>query len=190
MAIVGILLAAGRARRFGAPKLLHPLADGVPMGVAAARTLVEALPEVIAVVRPGDRELVRALSETGLTIVENPLADEGLGTSLAAGVRASPHAAGWLIALADMPWVSAATITRLADGLRSGASIIAPAYRGGRGHPVGFASAWGDHLQRLSGDEGARGLITAHPERLVLQATNDRGVVMDLDHPEALDRDG
>ena len=33
---VGILLAAGSARRFGAHKLLQPLADGTPVGVAAA----------------------------------------------------------------------------------------------------------------------------------------------------------
>lgn len=51
--IVGILLAGGSARRFGADKLLHPLPDGVPIAVAAARNLAAALPRVVAVDDPG-----------------------------------------------------------------------------------------------------------------------------------------
>jgi CTP:molybdopterin cytidylyltransferase MocA len=55
--ICGILLAAGAAKRFGGGKLLHPLPDGTPLGVAAARNLAMALPGVLAVVRPGDSAL-------------------------------------------------------------------------------------------------------------------------------------
>jgi molybdenum cofactor cytidylyltransferase len=186
MDISGILLAAGRARRFGAPKLLYPMTDGTPLGVAAGSNLVRAMPGSVAVVRPGDEELISALSAIGLTIVENPKADNGLGSSLAAGVRATAHAGGWLIALADMPWIAPATIRRLAEGLREDATIIAPAYRGRRGHPVGFASSWGKELQTLSSDEGARGLLAAHPDELRIQATEDPGVLADVDYPHDL----
>ena len=190
MQVAGILLAAGRARRFGAPKLLHPLADGTPVGVAAARSLARAVPHSVAVVRPGDRELITVLSAIGLTIVENPLADQGLASSLAAGVRATAHAGGWLIALADMPWVDPETTRRLADGLREGAGIIAPAYHGRRGHPVGFAAGWRERLQQLGGDEGARSLISANPRQLTILDTDDVGVVTDIDHPHDLDPSG
>ena len=188
MAVAGILLAAGSARRFGAQKLLHPLANGTPVGVAAAHNLVRGLPGGVAVVRPGDHDLIAALSATGLMIVENPLADQGLGSSLAAGVRATRHAGGWLIALADMPWVDPSTIRRLADGLCEGAAMIAPVYHGTRGHPVGFSSSWGERLQQLAGDEGARGLLTAHPEQLSIETTDDAGVLIDVDHPHDLDQ--
>jgi molybdenum cofactor cytidylyltransferase len=187
--VVGILLAAGSAKRFGAHKLMHPLADGTPIGVAAARALIQAVPNTIAVVRPDDHLLIEAYSVLGLKIVENPFADEGMGTSLAAGVSAAPEANGWLISLADMPWVRPATIRMLADRLRNGASMVAPVYDGRRGHPVGFAPRWGEKLRTLYGDEGARGLIAEHADELVLQTTVDAGVLEDIDHPSDLVHD-
>ena len=186
--LVGVLLAAGSASRFGAAKLLHPLPDGVAVGVAAGRTLLQAVPNTIAVVRPGDRALIEAFSTIGLKVVENPLADAGMGSSLAAGVDATSDAAGWLIALADMPWVQAATITALADRLNGRASIVAPVYQGRRGHPVGFSSRWQNELQALSGDRGARDLLANYPDEMELFDTEDAGVLLDVDHPQDLNR--
>lgn len=184
--IVGVLLAAGAGRRFGAAKLLHPLPHGTPVGLAAARSLIQALPEALAVVRPGDSTLSTALAACGLRVIENPAAEQGMGGSLAAGIAAAPDADGWLIALADMPWVRPATIRSLAEALRDGASMVAPVCDGRRGHPVGFASQWGSRLCDLSGDQGARALLTDHAAQLVLRPTNDRGVLYDIDHPADL----
>ena len=185
--IVGILLAAGSARRFGAPKLLHPLDDeGVPVAATAAQTLMQVLPNTIAVVKPGDHPLIEIFRELGLHIVENPLADEGMGSSLAAGISAAARADGWLIALADMPWIRPATIAAVAGRLADGASMVAPVYGGRRGHPVGLSSRWLQPLQSLCGDVGARDLIVKHPEELELLATGDAGVLQDIDHPRDL----
>jgi len=185
---VGILLAAGSARRFGARKLMQPMADGTPVGVAAARTLLEAMPDSLAVVRPEDHALTEAFSNMGLAIVENPLADRGIGSSLAMGVSAAADADGWLITLADMPWVCADTMRALARSLREGASMVAPVYRGRRGHPVGFCHHWAGELRALSADQGARSLLAEHPEELVLYDTEDEGVLLDVDHPHDLAR--
>jgi len=186
--IVGILLAAGSAKRFGAPKLLHPLSDGVTIGVAAANILLQAAPESIAVVKTGDHDLIDALSTTGITVVENSRADEGMGTSLATGVNATADADGWLITLADMPWVQPETIIALADQLKQGASIIVPIYQGQRGHPVGFSARWRGQLQELSGDKGARDLIANNSDELKLLTTEDSGVIKDIDHAQDLDK--
>jgi molybdenum cofactor cytidylyltransferase len=186
--LVGILLAAGSAQRFGAPKLLHPLPDGVPVAVAAARVLLQVLPNSIAIVKPGDHTLIELFTKLGLQTVENPLADKGMGTSLAAGVNATAGADGWLIALADMPWIQPASITALVDRMKSGASMVAPVYAGTRGHPVGFSSRWRQPLRGLSGDKGARGLIENYSNELELLATEDAGVLMDIDHPQDLSR--
>jgi len=179
--IAGVLLAAGSAQRFGGNKLLHSLPDGTPVAVAAARTLVQAVPVSIAVVRPGDTELTEHLSALGLRIVENPLATEGMGTSLAAGILATADAAGWIIGLADMPWILPGTIATLADRLRAGASIVAPVHAGQRGHPVGFSSRWRRDLCLLTGDMGARGLLKAHTSLLDKLETDDQGVIGDID---------
>jgi molybdenum cofactor cytidylyltransferase len=189
--VTGILLAAGAGRRFGVHrgghKLLQVLPDGEPLGVAAGRNLVAVLPDSIAVVRAGDRVLAAALGAIGLRIVEHPGADDGLGTSLAAGVAATPNAAGWLIALGDMPWVQPETILALTEALAAGATLVAPLYAGRRGHPVGFAAVWGDRLMSLKGDQGARDLIAAHSGQLVLLPTQDPGVLLDVDTLADLD---
>jgi molybdenum cofactor cytidylyltransferase len=186
--LVGILLAAGSAQRFGAPKLLYPLHDGVPVAVAAARTLLQVLPNSIAIVRPGDDTLIELFAELGLRTLENPLADEGMGTSLAAGVNATADADGWLIALADMPWIQTTTINALVDSMKNGATIVAPVTAGRRGHPVGFSSRWLQPLRELSGDKGARDLIAHNSNELELLATEDAGVLKDIDHPQDLSR--
>lgn len=179
----GILLAAGAAQRFGASKLLQPLADGTPVGLAAASNLINAVPDVVAVVRPEDRILADLLSDAGLRVIDNPLADQGMATSIVAGVTALPDADGWLIALADMPWISRRTIRTVIETLDNGGSIVAPYHAGQRGHPVALSARWKASLLGLKGDEGARRILKNHPGDVVRVNTSDPGVIRDIDYP-------
>lgn len=184
--IVGILLAAGRGVRFGGAKLLAPLVDGTPLGVAAARCLRAAVPEVLAVVHPADAELVGAMAATGAHVVECAEAEAGMGVSLAAGVAAAADADGWLIALADMPYIKIDTIGQVALALAHGAPLAAPCYRGERGHPVGFSAEFGPALRALRGDCGARELIAGQRDRLLCIDVDDPGILVDIDSPDDL----
>jgi molybdenum cofactor cytidylyltransferase len=184
--IVGILLGAGSASRFGGAKLLATLPDGTTVGVAALRNLLAAVDSVIAVVRPGDDTLANAMLASGARVTVCPDAGDGMGASLAWGVRAAPVAAGWLVALADMPWIQPLTIKRVADAVRNGAALVAPRYRDARGHPVGIAAKFYGELATLSGDEGARRLVASHTALLELVAVDDAGVVRDVDTPADL----
>ena len=186
MKIVGILLAAGSATRFGSDKLLHPLPRGVPIALQAARNLKKEIERVVAVLRPGATELQRLFSEEGLETVVCERADEGMGTSLACAVRAAGETDGYLVALADMPFIRPATIRAVAEQLAAGAPIVAPAWRGERGHPVGFAARFRDDLERLAGDAGARELLQAQTAALELIECQDPGVVRDVDTPADL----
>jgi molybdenum cofactor cytidylyltransferase len=187
--IAGILLAAGAARRFGANKLLVPLPDGTPMALAAALALKAAVPHSAAVIRRGEHELASLLGEAGLLVVPCARAEEGLSASLRCGIEATAEADGWLVALADMPFVKVETIARLAAALAEPrpAAIVAPLYRGQRGHPVGFARRYRAELAALDGDEGARVLLERHRERLHLVEVDDPGVVLDIDRRAELD---
>ena len=182
-----MLLAAGRAERFGGAKLLAPLPRGpnagLPVGVAACNNLRSAVADVIAVVRPDDLAAAPALEAAGARVVVADRADEGMGASLAAGVAAALDDCGYLVALADMPWVDPKTIARIASALEAGASIVAPRFRGERGHPVGFAPLHREALLALTGDEGARSIIDAHRGVLQLIEVDDPGVVRDVDTP-------
>ncbi len=184
--IVGVLLAAGSAQRFGTHKLMAELSDGESVGQRAARNLVEVLPDSVAVIRAGDKALSRMLAAAGVKVIENPGSSTGIASSIAAGVSAHGDADGWLIALADMPWILPATIRAVFDALRGGAALAAPTFGGLRGHPVGFSAQWRSRLLSLSGDRGARGLLENAPSELLLLPTTDPGILKDIDFPSDL----
>ena len=183
--VVGILLAAGSGSRFGGEKLLAALPDGTPVGVAALEHLAPAVDAVVAVVRAQDTVLAAALAARGARVSVCPGAEQGMGASLAWGIRAAPVAAGWLIGLADMPWVQPATAARVVDALRAGASIAAPGRQGSRGHPVGFAADRYPDLVALSGDEGARAVLLRYPVTLI--DSEDAGILRDVDTRQDLE---
>jgi len=184
--IVGLLLAAGSAKRFGSDKLLHPLQHGVPIAVQAARHLKNQIQRVVAVVRPNSDDLAGSLRAEGCEVVVCPNADEGMGISLAYAVRAAGPAEAYLIALADMPFVRPTSIAALRDALAGGARIAAPYFRTRRGHPVGISGEFQNELEALGGDEGARKLLAAHETKLVKVPVGDPGVIRDIDLPEDL----
>lgn len=192
--IVGVLLAAGRGTRFDPSgsrlKLLEAATrgsqSGAPLAVAAARALRVALDEVFAVVAPPSEgsqlELHNLLREESCTLVVNPRAVEGQGTSIACGVGATSSADGWVIALADMPALQPDTVRRVVEALHAGAATVAPIYHGRRGHPVGFAAPLLSELLALDGDTGARSVLMRHPPQLI--EVDDPGVLYDVDTPE------
>jgi molybdenum cofactor cytidylyltransferase len=186
--IVGILLAAGSASRFGGDKLLAPLEDGTPLGLRALINLAACVDRVVAVVRPGDQALALALSGQGAEVTFCTYAALGMGQSLAWAIRATPLAKAWVIALADMPWIQVATTRRIVDVLESGSALVAASHRGVRGHPVGFSRRYYGELAALSGDEGAKAIVRAHERELRLIETDDAGVSRDIDTPADLAR--
>lgn len=184
--IVGILLAAGFSRRFGADKRLALLADGTPMAVAAARRLRAACARTIVVIRPDDDELAACLVEEGSAVLRCAEAQQGMGHSLAAGVAASPLAAGWLIALADMPYILPGSYLAVVNALRAGAALAQPSHDGKPGHPVGFSTRWLPQLIALAGDRGARDLVNEAASSRVFCAVDDPGIHRDIDAPRDL----
>jgi len=182
--IAGILLAAGESRRFGGRKLLHALPDSGAIGERSAAALAAAVDRAVAVLAPDDAALAELMRSVGLEICYCPSAREGMGASLACGVRAAADADGWVVALADMPYVSSATVAAVADALRAGAALAAPVHAGRRGHPVGFARAYYRDLIGLSGDEGARRILQRDATRVLLLPVDDPGIHRDIDTPD------
>ena len=142
-----------------------------------------------AAINAGQLEFVRrteCLTREGLAVVFSPEARAGMGHSLAAGVATTPEAAGWLVTLADMPFLRVDTVQAVMQALAGGAALAAPVCAGRRGHPVGFAARWRDELQGLTGDEGARALLGRHRALIVGIETDDAGVLRDVDVREDL----
>ena len=190
---VGILLAAGRGRRFDPEgrrnKLLQLLPDGDPVVVASARHLLAVLPRVIAVVPAADGGVAAALRALGCDVTTCEQADSGMAASLVHAIGHSlsgtdTQADAWLVALGDMPFVAPATMHALLAALGRGADIAAPAMQGRRGNPVAFGAAHLPALLALQGDAGARGLLRSAAVAEV--EVDDPGIFRDIDTPADL----
>lgn len=185
--IVGILLAAGRGSRFDPAgernKLLQTLPGGEPVAAASARALLAAVPRVVAVVRVEDAVTASLLRGLGCEVVGCADAGKGMAASLVCGVQHTHDADGWLIALADMPFVRPATIAALARdaGLGGEAAIAAPMHNGQRGNPVAFGRGHLPALLALQGDQGARSILKNNPVNEL--AVDDPGILQDIDTP-------
>jgi molybdenum cofactor cytidylyltransferase len=182
--IIGLLLAAGSASRFGADKLRHKLPHGVPIAVQAARHLRAEVSRVLAVTRSAD--MASLLAREGCETVVFERADEGMGASLACAARAAGRADGYLVALADMPFVRTTSIAAVRAALENGAPLAAPYFHARRGHPVGIGGTFYEALVALKGDEGARQLLAQNEKQLVKIPVGDPGVIRDIDTPSDL----
>lgn len=181
--IVGVLLAAGAASRFGGDKLLARLPNGRKVAETACANLRAGVDRVVAIVRPDAGELAACLEAAGAEVHRFAEAHLGMGASLAFGVGCARDADGWLIALADMPMIESEDIARVAEAVRKGATIVVPESGGRRGHPVGFARSVGEELCSLSGDTGARSLIQRHADAVLVVPVDNVRSLLDIDTP-------
>jgi molybdenum cofactor cytidylyltransferase len=181
--VQGILLAAGRSRRFGADKLSYSISKNEPIAVQACSNFMAGAVEVLAIVRPGAETLAQMLENAGAATVICPNADDGMGTSLAYGVNARPNSKSYLIALADMPWIQPITIRQVAHALKNGAPIAVPQYQGKNGHPVGFSADFRSELLALTGDTGAKKILAKYSAQIQIIPCDDPGILRDVDVP-------
>lgn len=108
----------------------------------------------------------------------------GMGDTVAAAVRATAGAAGWLVLPGDLPLIEAATLQQLAR-VQPQAQVLIPTVHGQRGHPVRFAPLCGQALAALSGPAGAARV--AQQFKGVLHPVADEGCVRDIDTLADLD---
>lgn len=181
-----IILAAGQGSRFlgSQHKLTQPLGAVTVLGRSISRAIESRMPVIVVTTDRLATEAARWVARRDLVVLPEVgsggagLTALGMGYSIAAGVAARPHAAGWLVLPGDMPLVRPATLLAVASGLAQNPVVYAQ-YQGRRGHPVGFGAELFSELVQLSGDEGARRLTARYPSAGL--EVNDPGVLIDVD---------
>ena len=170
-------------------KLLAEI-NGIPMVVRVATAAVESVADPVIVVTGYEGERVaQVLQGLNVMVVHNDRYEAGLSTSLVRGLSALPDkVAGVLVCLGDMPGVKAAQLDRLIRAFepQSGRAICVPTHRGQRGNPVLWSSRFFPRMLGLSGDAGARGLITKYEKFVCEVPMDDDGILLDVDAPDAL----
>ena len=185
-----VVLAAGRSQRFGAGrhKLAQPLGASSVLAQTLSRAIASHLRTVVVTTAAFVDVARSSVAARDVVVLPDAGSDGnaslGMGTSIAAGVRASPDSDGWLVLPGDMPLVQPTTLLAVARALDHHA--VAYAQHGGRrGHPVGFAAELYPELTELSGDEGARRIIARYPAFAV--DLDDPGILVDIDTEDDLD---
>ncbi|MFB7089299.1 NTP transferase domain-containing protein [Streptomyces sp. NPDC056296] len=186
--VAGLLLAAGGGRRLGGrPKALlehrgHPL---VEHAIAALRAAGCARVHVVLGARA---DAVRARAALGgCVVVDNPDWEQGMGSSLRAGLDslAGPAGAGVraaLVSLVDQPGIGAAAMARVRAAYRDETSLASAAYAGVRGHPVLLGAAhWAGVSATATGDRGARAYLREHEADITLVECGDVARPYDID---------
>lgn len=187
--IAAIIIAAGSSSRLGEPKQLLVL-QGEALLERAIRVAKEAGTEPVVVVLGAHRERIEAgVDLSGVTVVVNDDWEEGMASSIRAGVRAIKEqhssSSGALLMVCDQPAVNSEHLGQMMGAFRRNpAGVIASVYAGKRGIPAIFpAVAYADLLD-LRGDRGARELLSEEG-RFVIEVPLEGGE-LDIDLPEDL----
>lgn len=164
-----VLLAAGKASRFGGGKVDADL-HGTRLGRHSLDTALalDQGPVMVVVGEPVPSfvteaaELVKPLA--------NPRVGEGLGTSVALAARYAETLGcmALLLLAADMPRVSEATLRRLVDACAPGKPSAVRHPDGRPGIPACFPRDWFTALQGLGGDSGAGALLRDAPTARII----------------------
>lgn len=183
-AVVALVLAAGRSRRFGCDKRRARLPGRGTLLAATLKTVCPHFAETRVVLGVEDNPADLGIpKDVGPIVVAE--ADQGMGASLAAGIRAlsdDSEALAVAVVLGDMPWLSGDTLASLCSRA-SDQVIVRPFYRRQWGHPVLFGRCFWGALSRLTGDEGASSVVDQYRHRCIEIEVQDPGVVQDVDRP-------
>lgn len=186
--IKGIILAAGKAERFGYPKQLFPI-EGVPMLEKVVEiALASPLESVVVVLGAYAERILPLLEGKPVQVVVNREWEEGIASSIRAGLlTAGPETEAVVFFLADQPFVSPETVGAvIRHYYKTRRPIIAPTFKGDRGNPVLFDRSTFLELASLRGDRGGRSVMEAHPDWVETLEAPDPGIRIDLDSPQDL----
>lgn len=197
--LAAIILSAGESSRMGSPKALLPLQGSTFLGhlldvIQQSKQNAESGREIACtrvVLGAHTKEITEKIPLDASAIVLNPQWQRGQLSSIQEAVRSLKEVQtdGIVLFLVDHPLVSAELVSELVRQFyASGRAIVLPKFRDKRGHPVIFAERLYPELLAAPLEEGARAVVWAHPEEVLEVPTDEEGVVLNLNDPEALRR--
>lgn len=190
--IGAVVLAAGSSKRFGAAnKLLAPCKGGRVLTQVVQRVLEAGLSPCMVVLGHQGEQVREALAGLDVHFVENPEHAQGMGHSVACGMRqmAKTKVDAAFVVLGDMPDVRVQDYEALAAAHRASTQHLIVAPESGRaqsrrlGNPILWPRRYFEELSQLQGDRGAKSLLLDAPGAVLRYYIDHPGVLRDVDRP-------
>ena len=191
MTVPAVVLAAGNATRMGDQKVLLPF-HGMTVIEHIVRQIIKAgITEVHVVVGRDANAIRTALVHTSASVTENPIYEQGMLTSVRAGICSlGPDASGCILCLGDQPSIQSSVINAVsAKALDPDPPIVVPVYCDRRGHPIYIPSRFFDAICTSYDDVGLRGLMQEHADSVCLEPVDASWILDDTDYPEDYQRE-
>lgn len=172
-------------------KLLLPYKGKSVIAHVVESVLASDVHKVHVVVGHEQERVRKALQTYSVSFVENPDYEQGMGTSIRAGVQhAEEDAAGYMICLSDLPLITPDEYSCLAHAFlaqhkENAYAITVPRFKGQRGNPVTLSSVYRPSMLSHQGIMGCRGIVKQHPEHVRFVEMSTDHVLRDVDTPEA-----
>jgi molybdenum cofactor cytidylyltransferase len=189
--LAAVILSGGASRRMGSPKALLTFHGKPFLEHLLEITRHPKISTTRVVLGAGAEEIRQRLALPDDSVVFNPNWETGQLSSIQAAIRSLPQTDldGMILCLIDHPLISATLVTALVQEFYArDKRIVLPTYRGKRGHPVIFASSLFEELLNASPEKGARAVVWAHAKEIAEFPTDEEGVILNLNDPEALRR--
>lgn len=197
--LAAVILSAGESSRMGSPKALLPLRGSTFLGhlldvVQQSKRTAESGKEIGCtriVLGAHTAEITAKIPLDNSAVVLNPQWQQGQLSSIKEAIRSLKEIQtdGIILFLVDHPLISGELVSELVRHFyASGRAIVLPKFRGKRGHPVIFAARLYAELLAAPAEQGARAVVWAHQDEVLEVPTNEEGVVLNLNDPEALRR--
>ena len=181
-----VILAAGYSSRMGKFKPLLSLGDKTVLESTVSTFRLPFISDILVVVGHNREKIVSHVAHQLITLVENPNYEEGMFSSIQAGVSQLPSSTdAFFIMPVDIPFVLSDTIKKLVDAYNKNSDhIIRPQYQGRFGHPPLIPSRLIPTILNSNGDGGLRKVLRHHREMTVPLPVIDPAIHRDLDFPE------
>lgn len=181
--IATIILAAGKSRRMGQPKLLIEYQGKSLLKIAVDKALQ--VSDISYLVVGANKQYLNLIKDTDVVVIDNPDWNEGLASSLRLGIAAlDKNIEAVLIILPDQPLVEIKHLKKLIEIFnKSDKSLVYSKYQETLGVPAVIGRELFAQVLEIKGDKGARVLAVGNNyEWLGLEH------YLDIDTPEDLSK--
>ncbi|MBS3819627.1 molybdenum cofactor cytidylyltransferase [bacterium] len=181
-----VVLAAGKSRRMGEPKLLLPFKGQTIIERVLENILASRVQRVVVVVGATREKIERIIQNLPVQIIYNPFFHRGMLSSVQRGIDSLPlESEAALVFLGDQPSIPPEVVNRLVQAYsKTKSGIVIPVYQNRRGHPLLIDLKYREEVKKLDSPIGLKGLVHKNSNEICEVEVKAPGVLRDIDDRE------